>query len=213
MSHAFWDHPDWYDCHDNTSVAGPDREPEHYRECVIALPPIDAGDHVVDIGAGTGKLSLLLASAYPRVGRISLVEPNEAKLDRARARLREYLGDRVAALRASLGDGASPPISDATLAIVGSVLMPILLARGGTLAEGRAFVHRALTEAYAMLQPGGWLYDVETVAMPWDVGAAEGPARRLTLPELTEAVARAGFADVECLYRFRDRVAVRGRRV
>jgi hypothetical protein len=56
MARSFWDHPDWYDCHDNTSVAGPDREPEHYREFVIALPPIDARDHVVDVGVGTGKL-------------------------------------------------------------------------------------------------------------------------------------------------------------
>ncbi len=212
MSHGFWDHPDWYDCHDNTSVAGPDREPEHYREFVIALPPIDAGDHVVDLGAGTGKLSLLLADAYPRVGRISLVEPNAPKLDRARARVTDRIGERVAALCGTLGTGAPPPISDGTLVLVGSVLMPVLLGRGGTLAEGRAFVHRALAEAHAMLRPGGWLYDLETVAMPWDVGGEDGPVRRLTLPELTAAVERAGFADVECVYRFRDRVVVRARR-
>jgi len=166
MSHAFWDHPDWYDCHDNTSVAGPDREPEHYREFVIALPPLGASDHVVDVGAGTGKLSLLLTGAYPRVGRISLVEPNEAKLERARARLRKRIGDRVAALCATVGEGVPPPIIDGTLVIIGSVLLPVLLGRGGTLAEGRAFVHRALAETHAMLQASGWLYDVETVAMP-----------------------------------------------
>lgn len=209
MSRTFWDHPDWYDCHDNTSVAGPDREPEHYRELVIALPPIGADDHVVDVGAGTGKLSLLLAAAYPDVGRITLVEPNESKLARARARLATHVGERAVAVRAALGHGAPPAVTGATLAIVGSVLLPVLLSRGGSLADGRAFVARALAEARALLRPGAWLYDLETVAMPWDVGAEDGPARRLTLPELTEAIAAAGFGRVECVYRFRDRAIVR----
>jgi SAM-dependent methyltransferase len=212
MGRAFWDHPDWYDCHDNTAVAGPDREPEHYREFVIALPPIDSGDHVVDIGAGTGKLSLLLASAYPSVGRISLVEPNERKLDRARRRLTDRVGDRVAAVRASLGEGAPPPISDASLAIIGSVLMPVLLVRGGLLSEGRAWIHQALTEVHALLRPSGWVYELETVAMPWDLSSEDGLARRFTLPELTAANQHAGFDAVECVYRFRDRVVIRARR-
>ena len=60
MPHPYWEHPDWYDVHDNTCIAGPDREPEHYREFVIALPPIGAEDHVADVGAGTGKLSHLI---------------------------------------------------------------------------------------------------------------------------------------------------------
>ena len=180
---------------------------------MIALPPVDATDHVVDVGAGTGKLSLLLARAYPDVGLITLVEPNERKLERARARLAERIGDRVAAVRATVGEGAPPPIGDATLAIVGSVLMPALLGRG-RLAEGLAWAHRALTEVRALLRPSGWLYDVETVAMPWDVGpgGADEPARRLTLLELTAAVEQAGYEGVECVYRFRDRVIVRARR-
>jgi SAM-dependent methyltransferase len=212
MSKAFWDHRDWYDCHDNTSVAGPEREPEHYRELVIALPPVDSRDHVVDLGAGTGKLSLLLAGAYPDVGKITLVEPNGPKLERGLARLRGRIEDRASGVRSALGEGSPPAVAGASLAILGSVLLPVLLGRGGTLAEGRAFVARALAETHALLRPGAWLYDLETVAMPWDVESGDGPARRLTLPELTAAIASAGFADVECVYRFRDRVVVRGRR-
>ena len=47
-ANAPWEHPDWYDIHDTTWTAGPERNPEHYRELVIALPPLDAGDHLVE---------------------------------------------------------------------------------------------------------------------------------------------------------------------
>ena len=213
MPHPYWEHPDWYDVHDNTCVAGPDREPEHYREFVIALPPIGPDDSLVDVGAGTGKLSGLVAEAYPDLGRVTLIEPNESKLDRARTRLASRLGpERVRALRATLGEGAALPAGEATLAIVGSVLMPVLAGRGGTLRDGRAWVVRILAEIRSVLRPGGWLYDVETLAMPWDVGAEDGPVRRLTLLELVAALEAAGFEAVECVYRFRDRVVVRAQR-
>jgi len=213
MPHPYWEHRDWYDVHDNTSMAGPDREPEHYREFVIALPPIGPDDSLVDVGAGTGKLSGLVAEAYPDLGRVTLIEPNESKLDRARSRLASRLGpERVRALRATLGEGAALPAGEATLAIVGSVLMPVLAGRGGTQRDGRAWVVRVLAEIHAALRPGGWLYDVETLAMPWDVGAEDGPVRRLTLLELVAALEAAGFEAVECVYRFRDRVVVRAHR-
>src|SRR5262245_61904914 len=88
---APWEHPDWYDLHDTTWTAGPEREPEHYRESIIAMPPFDRDDHVVDVGAGTGKLAALIARSYPSLGRLTLVEPNARKLARAVARLRAAL--------------------------------------------------------------------------------------------------------------------------
>jgi hypothetical protein len=36
--------------------------------------------------------------------------------------------------------------------------------------------------------------------------------RRLTMPELFDEIASAGFEAVECVYRFRDRVTLRARR-
>ena len=62
-----WEHPDWYDLHDTTWTAGPEREPEHYRELVLALPPLDRDDHLIDAGAGTGKLACMIARSYPRL--------------------------------------------------------------------------------------------------------------------------------------------------
>jgi hypothetical protein len=212
-SSAPWEHPDWYDLHDTTWTAGPEREPEHYRELVLSLPPLDGDDHVIDAGAGTGKLAGLVARAYPRLGRLTLVEPNADKLDRARRRLMEILpGARIETLAAGLGDKAALPRADATVIIVGSVLMPIMELRGGTLADGLAWLRAALGDLLAMTRPGAWCYDVETLAPPWARGGLEAPVRRLSLPELTAELGRAGFQSVECMYRFRDRVIIRGRR-
>lgn len=208
-----WEHPDWYDLHDTAHTAGPAREPEQYQEFVITLPPLDRGDHLVDLGTGTGKLARLIAESYPRLGKVTLIDPNAPKLERAEARLRTTLPE-AEATTVALGLGIHQPLPtlDATLVTIGSVLMPIMELNGGTLADGLGWMRRVLGEAHAMLTPGGWLYDLETLAAPWAKGALSDPVRRLRLPELTEEYWRAGFAEVECVYRFRDRVILRGQK-
>jgi len=210
---APWEHPDWYDLHDTTWTAGPEREPEHYRETVIALPPLDRGDHLVDLGAGTGKLALLIARSYPALGRLTLVEPNARKLDRAVARLRQELrATPIAGVAGGLGEGSVLDVRATSLATAGSVFMPTMELRGGSLADGLCWLRRSLEEILAMLGPGGWFYDLETLAAPWARGGPADPVRRLTLPELCAEIAAAGFESVECVYRFRDRVTLRARR-
>jgi SAM-dependent methyltransferase len=207
-----WEHPDWYDLHDTAFTAGSEREPEHYRELLLALPPLGETDHLADIGAGTGKLSHLIARGYPELGRVTLIEPNEVKLRRARARLAEALPRaRIDTLAMPAGQGRLPPARDARVAVIGSVLMPALEFGDMTHADGIAWVDRALREAVALLQPGGWLYDLETLAGTFATPTMEGKARRLFLLELIDSFQRAGLRDVECVYRFRDRAVVRGR--
>jgi len=206
-----WENPDWYDLHDTTWTAGPEREPEHYRELLLALPPLDRDDHLVDIGAGTGKLARLVARGYPELGRVTLVEPNPRKLERARASLAEALPRAtVRTIAGGLGEGAIELEHPATVAAVGSVLMPIMELRGGTLADGLAWARRSLSEIRAMLAPGGWLYALETLGAPWARGGTDGPVRRLQMPELVALFEEAGLGAIECCYRFRDRVVVRG---
>jgi SAM-dependent methyltransferase len=212
-ANAPWEHPDWYDIHDTTWTAGPEREAEHYRELVIALPPLDAADHLLDAGCGTGKLAALIARGYPKLGRVTLLEPNASKLERAVAKLRELLPKaRVDDVRGGLGEGEGVTAEPAGVVVVGSVLMPIMEFRGGTFLDGLAWLRAALADLVRCVRPGGWLYDVETLAAPWARGGPTDPVRRLTLPELTDEIARAGFDAVECAYRFRDRVIVKARR-
>lgn len=210
---APWEHPDWYDLHDTTWTAGPEREPEHYREAVIALPPLDRDDHLVDLGAGTGKLAGLIARSYPELGRVTLVEPNARKLARAVARLREALPSaEITAVAYGLGEGRALDVRQATLATVGSVFMPIMELRGGALADGLRWLRAGLAEVRAMLRPGAGFFDLETLAAPWARGGPDEPVRRLTMTELSAEIAGAGFEAVECVYRFRDRVTLRARR-
>jgi SAM-dependent methyltransferase len=207
-----WEHPDWYDLHDTAWTAGSEREPEHYRELVLALPPLGEDTHLVDIGAGTGKLSHLIARGYPEIGHVTLVEPSEVKLRRARARLTEALPRaRVDALAVPAGRGQLAPSRNADIVVFGSVLMPPLEHGALSFAEGLAWVDRALSEAAALLRPGGWLHTLETLGNAFVRPTTDGPARRLLLLELIERLGMAGLADVECVYRFRDRVTVRGR--
>jgi len=205
-----WEHPDWYDLHDTTWTAGPEREPEHYRELLLGLPPLDAGDHLVDLGAGTGKLSRLIARGYPELGRVTLIEPNAQKLERARAALVEALPRaEVRAIAGGLGEGALAVAPKASVAVIGSVLMVMMELRGGTLRDGLAWLDQGLRQTAALIAPGGWLYALETLGAPWARGGLDDRVRRLQLPELVERMAEAGYTAIECVYRFRDRVVVR----
>jgi hypothetical protein len=204
-----WEHPDWYDLHDTTWTAGPEREPEHYRELVIALPPLDYDDHLVDLGAGTGKIACAIARAYPRLGRVSLVEPNEKKLERAVERVREALPNaEIRAYPLAVGfDGALPEL-DASAVTVGSVFMPVMELWTGSLGSALDWLRASLEHASRLLRRDGALFDVETLGPPWVRGNLDGPSRRLRMSELTEELFRR-FASVECVYRFRDRVILR----
>lgn len=208
-----WEHPDWYDLHDNTWTAGPDREPEHYREFLLSLPPLDERDHLFDLGTGTGKLAALIAKGYPSLGAVTLIEPNLLKLEKAQTRLAALLPEaKINALPYSLGEERPLPENEATLATIGSVLMPYLELFPGDLFAGLDWMQVFLSQAFHTLRPGAWLYDLETLAAPWTSGDLTGPARRLNLLELMEQLQRAGFEALECTFRFRDRVVVRARR-
>lgn len=204
-----WEHPDWYDLHDTTWTAGPEREPEHYRELVISLPPLDYDDHLVDVGAGTGKIACAVARAYPRLGRVSLVEPNEKKLERAVERVREALPNaEIRAYPLALGFDGTLPELEASVVTVGSVFMPAMELWSGSLASALEWLRKSLEQVARALRRDGAVFDVETLGPPWLRGNLDGPSRRLRMSELTEELFRK-FITVECVYRFRDRVILK----
>jgi SAM-dependent methyltransferase len=204
-----WEHPDWYDLHDTTWTAGPEREPEHYRELVISLPPLDYEDHLVDVGAGTGKIACAVARAYPRLGRVSLVEPNEKKLERAVERVREALPNaEIRAYPLALGFDGTLPELEASVVTVGSVFMPAMELWSGSLASALDWLRNSLEHVARALRRDGAVFDVETLGPPWLRGNLDGPSRRLRMSELTEELLRK-FVTVECVYRFRDRVILK----
>lgn len=204
-----WEHPDWYDLHDTTWTAGPEREPEQYRELVLSLPPLDYEDHLMDVGAGTGKLACAIGRAYPRLGRVSLVEPNERKLERAVERVKEALPSaEIRAFPVHIGRGEALPEHSASVVTVGSVFMPQMELSSGSLASALEWLRSSFDQIADLVRGDGAFFDVETLGPPWLRGNIDGPSRRLRMSELTEELSRK-FASVECVYRFRDRVILK----
>lgn len=209
-----WEDPDWYDLHDDAFTAGVEREAEHHHELLLALPPLGPDDHVVDLGCGTGKLSTLIAAAYPALGQMTLVEPNHAKLERAHARVSEMLPQAaVQAVGSGLGaKKGTAPTAAASVAVLGSVLMPVMEMQGGRMRDGFDWLDRFLGQVLPCLRPGGWLFVLDTLTTPWGAGDLDEPVRRLTLPEYRDTLTRAAFEQVTVEYRFRDRVVLSARR-
>ena len=93
----------------------------------MALPLPDSEDHLVDVGAGTGKLARAIGRAYPRLGWVRLVEPNETTLERAVARVREVLPDaEVRGYPLAVGREDDLPKIEASLVTIGNVFMPMM---------------------------------------------------------------------------------------
>jgi len=208
-----WEHPEWYDLHDTAWSAGSVREPEHYQEFLLSLPPLDKDDHLIDVGAGTGKLTALVAQGYPYLGHITVLEPNEIKLDRALQRLKLTHPDiSIDGMVYAVGEGKGIDKLQGNIVTVGSVLMPIMLLNGGSLADGLIWLRQSLTDILNLVEVGGWIYLLETLGAPWDTGALDSPARRLNMTEFRHELTSAGLEEIECMYRFRDRVIFRGRK-
>jgi SAM-dependent methyltransferase len=108
-----------------------------------ALSSVPANGHVVDVGAGTGTLAILLAAARPDVA-VTAVDGDEEILALARAKP----GAAPVSWRRGLADDL--PLDDASADVVVTSLM---LHHLGTDAK-----RRALTEIARVLRPGARLH-------------------------------------------------------
>ncbi|HUR87375.1 MAG TPA: class I SAM-dependent methyltransferase [Solirubrobacteraceae bacterium] len=164
--------------------------------CEHALRDVPEGGHVVDVGAGTGTLAILLAQARPDV-TVTGVDGDEEILGLARAKPG---ADRVG-WRSGLAD-ALPLETDAADAVVTSLVMHHL-----DLATKR----RALQEMARVLRPGGRLHiaDWGRPATPllrasfFVLQVLDGfdGTRDHAAGRIPELVREAGFRDVRVLRR------------
>lgn len=166
---------------------------------VEAIAPT-AGDIVVDVGAGTGTLALMLKQASPEATLIG-VDPDPAQLDRARAKAR--LAGLSIRFENAFADAL--PFEDRTATgVVSSLVLHHLK---------QATKRATLAEAYRILKPGGRLL-IADWGKPDDllmrlaylpVQVLDGfPNTNDNLRGLVpELIREAGFADVREVYRRR----------
>lgn len=157
-----------------------------YPDAVLDLVPVDEASVVADIGAGTGKLTRVLARRYRRV---IAVEP----LDRMRAILARVVPDA----EARVGTAEALPLADGVMDAVFAA---------------QAFhwfdADRALPEIARVLRPGGvlavvWNGHEESRANPLPAAYldyletlhADAELRRNPPPPCGEVIARGPFGD------------------
>ena len=113
----------------------------HLRERIAELAAVTAEDVVIDVGAGTGLLTLGLA---PQAGLVWAIDIAPAMLEYLRAKVRSAGLENVEVANAS---AVSLPIVDGTATVVVSNYCLHHLDDDGKM--------RALAEMYRVLRPGG----------------------------------------------------------
>ena len=133
------------------------------------LPP--EGLDVVDLGAGTGRLSCLLAPAARSIRALD-TSPNMLKVAAARLARRSHHNWTVA-----VADHRNLPLADRTadLVVSGWSLCYTVLDHPGA---GRGELDRALAEIRRVLRPGGAIIVFETLGTGYETPHAPEELRR-----------------------------------
>ncbi len=143
----------------------------------LELLGLNPGDHVVDIGCGTGFFSIPAARIVGSAGSVTGIDPSAEM----RADLERRAGEAGVMVRTLEGRAGSLPLKDhsVTFALMVNVLHEV------------ESPERALKEVFRVLSPGGIAAVVE-----WRMGANSGgppPQHRLSLPRIFSLLNAAGF--------------------
>jgi demethylmenaquinone methyltransferase / 2-methoxy-6-polyprenyl-1,4-benzoquinol methylase len=176
--------------------AGARFEVEHHAEA-LRLAAIQEGQHVLDVGCGTGRGTVGLAQAVGSRGRVDALDLTEAMLEQAHNKLDKLkLSDRVYLKQ---GNARELPYPNETFDLVYNGYMFDLIPLDGFLP--------ILLEMARVLKPGGKLvlvnmskpYERKTFfEKVYEKGWAVMPCRPVLMsPDLPPA----GFTDIQRFYR------------
>jgi SAM-dependent methyltransferase len=192
--HGFWENPGWYDARAIRAEDDHDDLPAMRAALVRALPPLRPDGNVLDLGAGTGALTLLLASVYPHLS-YTLLDGRGAALGRAQEKLLASAPHlRLTLLNDTVDPQTDLPLPGGPYHLVTSSIALHDFARPAAPddSEGRA-CHRAthvalLRRIRGALEPGGHFIYGDSMRAGFRVSEH--------LATLTEA----GFGEVDCAY-------------
>ncbi|CAJ1331461.1 unnamed protein product [Effrenium voratum] len=202
---GFWSDNDWYDLQMERRLP---LTSNVLREFVYALPPL-SGKSVVDIGAGTGRSAAAVAAAYPKA-RLTLIDPDEGRLEMARGKLpRETPSRYIAAALAADGKPLPGSPYDCVLGLqaVRHIVAPpphyaaklgLAAVSGADVAAGYAKMFAGL---FSSLTPGGHVFIGDRVGH-----GHPGVYQHCKLLE------QAGFTDVDVAWRQDDWFVIGARR-
>jgi SAM-dependent methyltransferase len=163
------------------------REDQERLRALLDAVRLDASDVVVDVGCGTGRITLPLAAQA--TSKVVGVDNETRMLQVARAK------DAAARVEWLRGSAYALPLPDDVAALVVMVMLVHLLHQRG----------RAFSEARRVLRPGGtlsiWTFTPRHVEQFYlndyfpSIAIIDGP-RFPPVERLTRELTRAGFADV-----------------
>ncbi len=170
--------------HDLEAMLVADR---YNREIVRMFSPF-LGEHVVEVGAGIGNVSVLLLEQD--LARLHVIEPDDVMYARVAERLRRH--DRAAVHRGFLASVAA----DARIDTADSIVSVNVLEHVEDDVTELALMH-------STLRPGGhlclWVPAVPALYSSYD--RSLGHYRRYRKPELSEKLRNAGFEIVQMEYK------------
>ena len=199
-----WNNPHWYDDHHNAWVKGHDKENEFYDSGWEALLGLQDGHHLLEIGAGTGKFSEGIIKRYPKLSSITLVDPDQGRLTVAQ--------EKLGSLRPLNGITFLPgKLENLERTAQFDVIVCMHAMREALAALALAdracsinWLTQSIQHIYDILTAGGTFLWGDEVGYVEEHGYRQSHISLLEAWEIIELLHAAGFAQIECIYRYRN---------
>ena len=180
---GFWSNGRWYDV--NLARRQPLAMPM-LEELVMALPPLEAGQTLCDVGAGTGNAAFMTCSAYPAI-EATLVDQNPDFLAIAADKIRDIRHEVLTIEATILPDGQPLPGGPYDV-VIASLALHEIIGTDRDVPEAETMYELVFQGFRDSLNPGGHLFVADHVGT-------------LGLYRQLKAMERAGFVDVDCAWR------------